>query len=96
MRESEIEAYLVKRADALGGIVRQVRWIGRRGAPDRLVILPVLGAKRGPDATIIFVELKAPGKPLRADQRGEHRILETAGAWVETIDSIEGVDALLK
>lgn len=40
MRESKIEAYLVKRVKALGGEVRKVQWIGRRGAPDRLVMLP--------------------------------------------------------
>lgn len=40
MRERDIEAHLVKRIKALGGEVRKVRWIGRRGAPDRLVMLP--------------------------------------------------------
>lgn len=41
MRESEIEAHLVKRVKAEGGEVRKVQWIGRRGAPDRLVLLPL-------------------------------------------------------
>lgn len=41
MRESEIEKYLVQRVKALGGEVRKVAWIGRRGAPDRLVMLPI-------------------------------------------------------
>ena len=40
MRESVIEQYLVDRVKALGGEVRKVKWIGRRGAPDRLVMLP--------------------------------------------------------
>ncbi|MBA4315591.1 MAG: hypothetical protein C0422_09750 [Alcaligenaceae bacterium] len=40
MRESQIEKYLVKRVKELGGEVRKVQWIGRRGAPDRLVMLP--------------------------------------------------------
>lgn len=40
MRERDIEAYLVKSVKALGGEVRKVRWLGRRGAPDRLVMLP--------------------------------------------------------
>ena len=40
MRESVIEKYLVQRVKALGGEVRKVNWIGRRGAPDRLVMLP--------------------------------------------------------
>jgi hypothetical protein len=40
MRERDIERQLVKRVKALGGEVRKVQWIGRRGAPDRLVMLP--------------------------------------------------------
>jgi hypothetical protein len=40
MRESQVEAHLVKRVKALGGEVRKVQWIGRRGAPDRVVMLP--------------------------------------------------------
>lgn len=40
VRESDIEKYLVKRVKALGGEVRKVQWVGRRNAPDRLVMLP--------------------------------------------------------
>lgn len=40
MRERDIENYLVKRVKAMGGEVRKVKWIGRIGAPDRLVMLP--------------------------------------------------------
>lgn len=43
MRESDIEKYLVARVKALGGEVRKVKWIGRRGAPDRIVMLPARG-----------------------------------------------------
>jgi len=35
-----LNAHLVKRVRELGGEVRKVQWIGRRGAPDRLVMLP--------------------------------------------------------
>jgi hypothetical protein len=40
MRESAIEACLVKRVKHLGGEIRKVQWIGRKNAPDRLVCLP--------------------------------------------------------
>ncbi|QII84231.1 VRR-NUC domain-containing protein [Bordetella hinzii] len=40
MRESQVENYLVEQVKMLGGEVRKVRWIGRNGAPDRLVMLP--------------------------------------------------------
>lgn len=43
-RESEVEQYLVDRVKALGGEVRKVKWLGRDGAPDRLVMLPELAA----------------------------------------------------
>ena len=39
--EAKIEKYLCDRVKMLGGEVRKVKWIGRRGAPDRLVMLPV-------------------------------------------------------
>lgn len=52
MRERDVEQYLVEQVKAKGGEVRKVRWIGRHGAPDRLVMLPdrplPLGRDRGP------------------------------------------------
>lgn len=86
MRESEIEAYLVKRVKAMGGEVRKVQWIGRRGAPDRLVMLP---------GRMLWVELKAPGKVPTLRQENEHKLMRSMGQRVEIIDSLEGVDALL-
>jgi len=40
MRESLIEKHLVRRVAEAGGETRKVRWVGRNGAPDRLVLLP--------------------------------------------------------
>lgn len=96
MRESEIEAYLVKRVEAMGGAVRKVSWPGRRGAPDRLVMLPA--AECGGwilSAGVIWVELKQPGKKPRVDQLAEHALLRSYGQRVEVIDSLKGVDDLL-
>lgn len=107
MRESDIERYLVAKVKAQGGEVRKVKWIGRDGAPDRLVMLPdryggfaTSGAIR-PAATI-WVELKRHGKaatfPADAHERKQHREHERMrkmGQRVEVIDSIEGVDRLL-
>jgi hypothetical protein len=86
MRESEIENYLVKKVKALGGEVRKVKWIGRRGAPDRLVMMP-------PDHTE-WVELKAPGEIAKPHQLREHKRMRDMGQTVFVIDSMEGVDAL--
>jgi hypothetical protein len=94
MRERDIEQYLVKRVKAMGGEVRKVQWIGRRGAPDRLVMLPFFG-KRFTQPTTIWVELKAPGVKPEAHQLREHARMRKMGQHVEVIDSIEGVERLL-
>ena len=86
MRESVIEKYLVKEVKARGGEVRKVKWIGHRGAPDRLVMLP--GAS-------CWVELKATGVKAEAYQIREHNRMRRLGENVYVIDSFEGVDALL-
>ena len=96
MLESEIETYLVERVKAAGGEVRKVKWIGRHGAPDRLVLLPAeFNGNWERSAIVVFVELKAPGKPLEEHQAREHKRMRGFGARVIVIDSKEGVDALL-
>jgi hypothetical protein len=93
MREAQIEAHLVKRVKALGGEVRKVQWIGRRGAPDRLVMLPK-GMWRG-RIVALWVELKAPGVAPEPHQVREHERMRELGQWVEVIDSLEAVERLL-
>ena len=109
-KEAKIEKYLCDRVKMLGGEVRKVKWIGRRGAPDRLVMLP--DARKhvrhdGPKGTTytnklirasatIWVELKAPGKEPEPHQAREHKRMRDMGQRVEVIDSMEGVDNLLK
>lgn len=94
LSESDIEDHLVRRVKALGGEVRKVAWIGRRGAPDRLVLLPP--ATREAFARTIWVELKAPGKTPEAHQLREHQRLRAMGQRVEVVDSVEGVEELLQ
>jgi len=96
MRESIIEKYLVLRVKSMGGQVRKVKWIGHRGAPDRLVMLqpPALGSWPWADTTI-WVELKATGEKPEPHQVREHERMRKMGQRVEIVDSIEGVDALL-
>ena len=99
MRESLIEKHLVKRVKELGGEVRKVQWIGRRGAPDRLVMLPWQAwAGRGAmnTALTIWVELKATGVKPEAHQLREHERMRKMGQRVVVIDSIEGVEELLR
>ena len=88
VRESKIEAYLVRRVRELGGEIRKVSWVGRRGAPDRFVMMP--GAKAN-----FWAELKAPGKKAEPHQEREHNRLVAYGEIVHVIDSMDGVDAAL-
>ena len=98
MRESEIETYLVNRVKAMGGEVRKVKWIGRRGAPDRIVMLPGdfdrFGEDSAPSRTI-WVELKAPGEKAKPHQVREHERMRRMGQTVVVVDSMEGVDEVL-
>lgn len=105
MKESQIEAYLVKRVKELGGECRKVQWIGRRGAPDRLVMLPSRWAPCGvalDPRSAIWVEIKNPEtiKTFPADAREkaqarEHKRMRAMGQRVEVIGTIEQVDQLL-
>ena len=96
MKESAIENYLVERVKALGGEVRKVSWIGRKGAPDRLVMLPGCVRFGGDDyRPPIWIELKAPGEKAKPHQAREHERMRRMGQRVEVIDSFEGVDEAL-
>lgn len=105
MRERDIERYLVKRVKELGGEVRKVQWVGRRGAPDRLVMLPMrmrtvhivggsISVRPAPPKTL-WVELKAPGKKPEPHQIREHARMRLMGQSVVVVDSIERVDEVL-
>ena len=98
MRERDIERHLVKRVKELGGEVRKFQWIGRRGAPDRLVMLPNGWDEPGAHwpRLPIWVELKAPGVKPEAHQLREHARMRRMGQRVVVIDSIEGVEELLR
>ena len=109
MRDSTIERHLVKRVKALGGEVRKVAWIGRKSAPDRLVMLPGRPPKKGyydivfyPTLTV-WVELKNPTTiatfPANAHERAQHREHERMrrlGQRVEVIGTIEQIEELLR
>ena len=100
MRESQIESHLVDEVIARGGEVRKVKWIGRRGAPDRLVMFPGGGirglSQERQEATTLWIELKAPGKKANPHQAREHERMRRMGQTVFVVDSIDSVDALLR
>ncbi len=83
--ERDIEGHLVRRVEAIGGEIRKVKWIGRRGAPDRLVMF------RGAE----FVELKRPGEGLEVYQAREHLRMRRHGIRVRMLNSFEDIDAYI-
>jgi hypothetical protein len=85
MREAILEQALYKRILQLGGEIRKVAWVGRRGAPDRVIFLP-----RG---YVFWVELKAPGKTPDTHQAKELNRLADIGQLVMVIDSLEAIDS---
>ena len=56
VKERAVEAELVARVAALGGVCEKVMVVGKRGFFDRLIVLPV----RGGPPRIIFAEIKRP------------------------------------
>ena len=88
MKEATIEQRLTRNVQAWGGLALKLVSPGFAGVPDRLVLLP--------RAQIAFVELKAPGKKLRALQRKRKKQIETLGFRVYTVDSYQKIDLLLQ
>ena len=77
LTEKDIEAALCKRVKKLGGLCEKFSSPGRRSVPDRIVTLPAdyrpLRMIGDYHPSIIFIELKAPGKkPTKAQEKLQH------------------------
>ena len=83
--EKHIEAYLVKRVKALGGIA--YKWRGHGGAADRIIVLP--------DGTVWFVEVKTIGGRLSALQKVFAANMARLGQRDTVLWTKEQVDAWL-
>lgn len=94
--EAKVEAYLVEQVEARGALTRKLKWIGRRGAADRLVVWPALRVDLGWKAQVDFVEVKALGKTPEDLQAREIARLRAMGCNVFVLDSVEAVDAYVK
>jgi hypothetical protein len=88
LQESRIEKRLKKEIELIGGKALKFISPGTAGVPDRIVLLP--------GGRIVFVELKAPGEKMRKIQELRKRQLEKLGFKVLCIDSIEGVQELVR
>jgi hypothetical protein len=86
--EAQVEAHLVRRVTALGGIAEKVASMSSRGFFDRLVVLP------GP--RILFLELKRPkGGTVSKHQILCHAKYRALGCEVHVIKNAGDVDRVL-
>lgn len=83
MRESALESRLVREVKSIGGIATKWSSPGSNGVPDRIVLLP--------NARTVFVEMKAPGKPLQPLQEYWAKKLRALGHSVYKLDSVEDI-----
>lgn len=87
MLEKDIEHYFKHQLERYGAKVWKFVSPGKRGVPDRLILLP--------GGRVRFVELKAPGKKARPLQKAVFNKMADLGHTVYVIDSKVDVDALI-
>ncbi len=81
LKERDIQTLLISELKKQGIECRRVQWQGRDGAPDLLVF--VNGG--------VWIETKAPGQKVRANQAREHQKMRDADMRILIIDSIGDV-----
>lgn len=84
MRESAIEAYLVREVAKRGGIAEKFSSPGRRNVPDRIVTWP--------GGAVDFVELKAEEKNPTPGQLRDHSRRRAMGCRVFVLSSRAAVN----
>lgn len=87
MRESFLERKLRLAVTGVGG--RALKWVspGNRGVPDRIVVLPY--------GQTVYVEMKAPGKPLEPLQEKWFRTLQGLGHKIYKVDSEADIERFI-
>lgn len=88
MKESAIEAWMVRAIRSRGGLC--YKWVspGTTGVPDRIVILP--------GGRTIYVELKTEVGRLSEIQKNIHAELRNRGADVRTLYGLDQVKAFVE
>jgi hypothetical protein len=91
IKEESNETYLKRRMKETGGETRKVKWVGRRGAPDRLVGWKTLGR-------YAFVELKEESQPwgLQDHQRREIEWMKACGLRVAILSNKAEIDQFIE
>lgn len=84
--ERDDEGYFNKRVKLTGGETRKVKWLGRRGAPDRVAGWPH-------KHRAAFVELKHPDQPWEV-QSHQMREINRLRSWGFDVRILEGRDQI--
>jgi hypothetical protein len=87
-RESVVEAYLRRRAEALGGVCKKFIPDYARGWPDRVLLLP--------GGVLCWVETKAEDGVVSAAQAVAHEDLRRLGQRVAVVWTKEEADRLIE
>ena len=90
MRETRVEAALVKAVKKRNGLALKFVSPGFSGVPDRLILV-----KDGMHGRAAFVECKAPGRKMRALQEKRKAQLEALGFQVFCLDRLEEVEKVV-
>lgn len=85
--EAIVETYLLRRVAELGGETRKLQYVGRNGAPDRMLLFP--------GGRVFFVECKRPKGKAEKHQLRELESLKGLGFVAVVIDTKEDVDLFL-
>lgn len=88
MKESDIEARLVRAVKAKGGLCYKFVSPGNPGVPDRIVITP--------DGRTIYVELKTEVGRLSSLQKWQRAEMEKRGAEVRVLKGLEQVKEFVR
>lgn len=84
--EGKIQKRITTGAKSAGALVRKLKWEGRNGAPDLIIML---------NGYVIFVEVKKPGGKPKPHQVAEHERMARHGMDVRIIDNIGDADLLV-
>ena len=88
MKESNIEAQLVKMVRSRGGLCYKFVSPGNPGVPDRIIITPA--------GRTVYVELKTEVGRLAAIQKYQHEEIRKRGADVRTLKGLDQVLAFVQ
>lgn len=88
MRESAIEAYLVKAMKAVGGKAYKFNSVSNRGVADRICLFP--------NGKLVFVELKAPDGKQTPLQKVFEKEVTSLGQKYVVLNSKDAVDNFIK